>query len=117
MNFAQMSGYILLVLMILLVFETTKYVAGARYNGRGIYYLTVNAWFRCHRIYRKWLWDNFGYYLAMGVIVALIPTILMLVGPFSKGDMLVRPEWSPFINVVLWVFMFLLLRFFYNKQK
>jgi len=116
MSFAQMSGYILLVLMILLTFETTKFVSGARFNGRGIYFITVNAWFRGHKGYLNWLRNNRIYHWCILLIIALCPTILLLIRPFSQGHMLIRDELSPYFNVMLWFALCFVLRIFYNRK-
>lgn len=102
MTIAQISGFILICLMIGIVYLTTRFVSGVRYEGRGIYFITINAWFRGNECYRDWLRQNTIYHWCILLVMALCPTILLLIEPFRQNKMFVRPEASIFINIALW---------------
>jgi len=115
MNIPQIAGFILICLMIGIVFLGTKFVSKARYKGHGIYYLTINAFFRGQDDYKGWLRENRVYHWVIILIVSLIPTILLLIEPFRQNKMLIRPEASVFINVLLWVSVFKTYRWLFDK--
>jgi len=115
MNLAQLAGFILICLMIGIVYLATRFVARAQYKGRGIYFLTINAWFRGHYEYRCWLRDNKVYHWVMLLIIALIPMILLLIEPFRQNKMFIRPEASIFINIVLWLAILKTYKWFFDR--
>lgn len=115
MTAEQISGYILICLMMGIVFLATRFVCGVRYNGRGIYFITINAWFRHHEAYREWLRGNKVYHWCILLVIMLCVTILFLIPPFSQGKMLVRPELSIYTNVALWLAILFTYRWFFNK--
>lgn len=115
MNIAQISGFILICLMIGIVYLATKFVSQAKYRGHGIYFLTINAWFRGRSDYQEWLRENKVYHWVILLILALIPTILLLIEPFRQNKMFVRPEASIFINIFLWVAIFKTYSWFFKK--
>lgn len=117
MTIEQISGFILICLMIGIVYMATRFVSSVRVNGRGIYWITVNAWFRHNEFYREWLKDNKVYHWCMLLVIALCPTILFLIPPFSKGNMLVRPELSIYTNVLLWFAIFATYQWFFKVTK
>jgi hypothetical protein len=102
MTLAQLSGFVLICLMIYLIYVTTKFVSGVRFNGRGIYFITINAWFRNNRLYKEWLKDNKGYHYCIVIVVAMCATVLLLIEPFRSNKMFIRPEASLFISALLW---------------
>jgi len=116
MTAEQFTGYVLLCLMIGLVYLATRFVCDARYKNKGIYYITINAWFRGNKEYRSWLKYHKIYHWCILLIVGLCPTILLLIHPFSEGRMLMRPENSIYVNVLLWTGILLSYRWFF-KQK
>lgn len=103
MTLAQFSGFILICQMVWLVYDTTRFVSGASYNGNGIYHITINAWFRGNPAYKRWLRRNSVYHWCILLIVALCPMILLLIEPFRHNNMFVRPEISLVINILLWM--------------
>ena len=103
MTIAQISGFLLICVMMRIVFITTRYVSGAKFQGHGIYYLTINAWFRSNFVYKQWLRSNKIYHWCILLIIALCSTILLLIEPFRQNQMFVRPEASIFISLLLWV--------------
>lgn len=102
MIIAQLSGFILICLMIGIVYLATRFVSEAKYNGKGIYHITINAWFRDNKKYQNWLKENKVYHWCILLIIALCPTILFLIEPFRQNQMFVRPEASIWINIFLW---------------
>lgn len=102
MIIAQVSGFILICLMIGIVYLATRFVSEVKYNGKGIYYITINAWFRGNKKYQYWLKENKIYHWCILLIMALCPTILLLIEPFRQNQMFVRPEASIWINIFLW---------------
>lgn len=115
MTIAQLSGFVLICLMIGIVYLATRFVSEAKFKGRGIYFITINAWFRDHKEYRKWLRDNKVYHWCILLIMALCPTILLLIEPFRQNKMFVRPEASIWINIVLWYAVFKTYNWFFKK--
>lgn len=115
MNLPQVAGFILICLMIGIVFLGTKFVSQAKYKGHGIYYLTINAFLRGNNDYREWLRNNRVYHWVSLLIISLIPTILLLIEPFSQNRMLIRPEASVFINIILWIAIFKTYKWLFNK--
>lgn len=115
MSLAQLSGFILICLMIGIVYLTTRFVSEARYNGKGIYFLTINAWFRGNDEYRSWLRNNKVYHWCILLVIALCPTILLLIEPFRQNKMFVRPEASIFINIMLWFAVFKTYQWLFRK--
>lgn len=115
MNVAQLSGFVLICLMISLVYITTKFVSGVRFKGHGIYFITINACFRGHKVFRGWLKDNYGYLWCIILIISLSATILLLIEPFRHNKMFIRPEASIFINVFLWVSILYRDKWLYGK--
>lgn len=102
MTIAQLSGLILICLMICLVYLTTRFVAEAHCNGRGVYHIMINAWFRGNKMYKDWIKVNYGYLVCVVVIIGLCSMVLLLIEPFRHNKMFIRPEASIFINVLLW---------------
>lgn len=117
MNVAQLSGFILICLMISLVYLTTKFVSSVRFRGHGIYFITINAWFRGHKVFKDWLKDNYGYLWCIILIVSLSVTILLLIEPFRHNKMFIRPEASIFVNIFLWVSILYRDKWLYGKVK
>lgn len=117
MSLAQLSGFILICLMIGIVYLATRFVSEVRFEGRGIYHITVNAWFRHNETYRYWLKHNKVYHWCILLIMALCPTILLLIEPFRQNKMFVRPEASIFINIALWFAVLKTYQWFFNKVK
>jgi len=115
MSIAQVSGFILMCLMIGIVYLATRFVSQAKYKGKGIYFVTINAWFRGHMEYRNWLRSNKIYHWLILLIIALIPTMLMLIVPFSQDRMFIRPEAGIFINTVLWFAILKTYKWFFDR--
>lgn len=115
MTAAQILGFILISLMIGIVFLTTRYVSSARYDGRGIYHIIVNAWFRNNAKYRHWLSNNRDYQWCCVLVPALCAMILLLIEPFRENRMLIRPEESLYINIILWVAIFFTYKWLFKK--
>lgn len=113
----QISGYILLVLMSILAILATAFVSGAKHDGRGIYYLTINAWLRGNKSYLKWLKENSVYHWCVVLIAVLCPTILSLAPSFRSGNMIFRPELVIWINPVLWLAILMSYRWFFKRLK
>lgn len=113
----QISGYILLVLMSILAILATAFVSGAKYDGRGIYYLTINAWFRGNKEYCEWLRNNSVYHWCILLIGMLCPTILSLAPSFRAGNMIIRPELMIWLNPVLWLAILMSYRWFFKRLK
>lgn len=117
MTLEQLSGFILICLMIGIVFMATRFVSSVRLDGRGIYWITVNGWIRGDKRYREWMKDNPVYFWSMLLVASLCPTILFLIPPFSRGNMFVRPELMLYTNVILWSAIFATYRFFFKVTK
>lgn len=117
MILAQISGFILICLMIALIYVTTRFVSDVRFNGRGIYHITVNAWFRGNRMYKEWLKDNQGYHWCIVIIIALCATVLLLIEPFRNNKMFIRPEASLFISALLWFSILKRDQWFFKRIK
>jgi len=115
MSLAQFSGFVLICLMIGLVYLATRFVSQVRFNGYGIYHITVNAWFRRNRCYRDWLREHKEYHWCILLIMSLCPTILLLIEPFRQNKMFVRPEASLFINIALWLAIYNTYRWLFKK--
>lgn len=115
MSIAQFSGFVLIVLMIWLVYLTTRFVSKASYKGNGIYHLTVNAWFRNNLDYQIWLKKHRIYHWCVLLIIALCPMILLLIEPFRQNKMFIRPEATIFINIVLWFAISMRDKWFYDN--
>jgi len=98
----QLSGYILLVMMSVLACLAAAFVSGHKYDGRGIYYITINAWFRGNKEYLSWLRENKIYHWCILLVFTLCPTILSLIPTFRAGNMIFRPEIMTWINPILW---------------
>lgn len=116
MSLAQVFGFILLLIMIKMVYDTTRFVSSANFQGRGIYYITINAWFRNNEVFKEWLRQNSIYHWCMLFVIALCPTILLLIPPFRENRMFERPEAIPFIGAILWYASYRMNRFFYKKN-
>lgn len=117
MTIAQLSGFVLICLMIWLVYLTTRFVSKASYKGRGIYFITINAWFRGNECYKEWLRSNKVYHWCILLIIALCPMILLLIEPFRENKMFIRPEATIFINIVLWFAITMRDKWFYDNIK
>lgn len=113
MTLEQFVGYILICLMIGIVYLATRVVCSARHDNEGIYYITINAWFRGHVGYREWLKDNTVYHWLILLVICLIAIILGLVEPFSQGRMKQRdlivllaspPAWFAIYKTYRWLF-------------
>lgn len=117
MTAEQMSGWILLALMAILACIATAFVSGKKYDGRGVYYLTVNAWLRGNKDYRQWTKDNVVYYWVILMVAFLCPTILTLAPSFRAGNMILRPEIMVWLNPFLWAAILLAFRWFFNRIK
>ena len=117
MILAQITGFILICLMIALIYLTTRFVSDVRFNGKGIYHITVNAWFRGNKMYKEWSKENKGYYYCIAVIIGLTCTILLLIEPFSEKRMIVRPEASLFVSGLLWLAMLKRDQWFFKKIR
>lgn len=117
MTQAQIFGFVLICLMIGIVYLTTKYVSAVRYRGHGLYYITVNAWFRRNQIYLDWLKENRGYHWCVVLIIALCPMILLLIEPFRENRVFERPEATIYINVVLWIAIFFTYKWLFKKLE
>jgi hypothetical protein len=102
MTLAQASGFVLICLMIWLIYATTRFVSQARFNGKGIYFITINAWFRKNKLYQAWLRQNKGYHYCIVVVISLCATVLVLIEPFRHNKMFMRPEETLFISALLW---------------
>lgn len=102
MIIAQLSGYALICLMIGIVYLATRFVSEAEYKGKSIYYITINAWFRGHCEYQDWLRSNKIYHWCILLVIALCPTILLLIEPFSQNKLFIDPETSIYVNLLLW---------------
>lgn len=113
----QFSGWVLLVLMSVLACISVSFISSARYHGRGIYYLTVNAIFRGNKSYQNWIRNNMVYYWCSLLVICLCPVILSLVPTFRTGNMIFRPELFIWINPVLWTAILFLCRWFFNRMK
>lgn len=113
----QFSGWILLLLMSILAVLATAFVSGPKYDGKGIYWLTVNAWFRGNKEYSRWLRDNSVYHWCCVLIAFLCPTVLSLAPSFSDGNMIVRPELMIWINPFLWLAILMSYRWFFKRIK
>lgn len=113
----QFSGWILLVLMSVLAILATMFVSGPKYDGRGIYFITINAWFRGNKDYCRWLSKNTIYHWCILLVVFLCPLILSLVPSFRAGNMLFRPELLVWINPLLWTAILFSYRWFFNNMK
>lgn len=111
----QLSGYILLVMMSVLACLAAAFVSGHKYDGRGIYYITINALFRGNKEYREWLKENTIYHWCILLILTLCPVILSLIPSFRAGNMLVRPDWMVWINPILWAAHLGSYRWFFKK--
>lgn len=112
----QISGYVLLLMMSLLACLSAAFVSGAKYQGRGIYYITINGWFRGNQNYRQWLKENKIYHWCILLIMALVPTILSLAPNFRSGNMILRPEIMTWINPFLWFAHLASYRWFFKKM-
>lgn len=117
MNIAQISGFILICLMIRLVYLTTRFVSSASYNGNGIYHITINAWFRGNKRYREWLRKNTIYHWCILLVIALCPIIILLIEPFRQNEMVIRPEVTIFFNMALWLAILKRDRWFYDNYS
>lgn len=117
MSLAQFFGFILLLVMIRMVYDTTRFVSSATFMGRGIYFITVNAWFRNNETYKGWLKNNSIYHWCILFIIALCPTIVLLIEPFRENRMFERPEASVFISIVLWYASYKMNRWFFKNNK
>lgn len=113
----QISGYVTLVIMVILVFFATIFVSGPKYEGHGIYYLTINGIFRGNKDYCRWLKQNKVYLWCCLLIFFLCPTILSLAPSFRSGNMIVRPEIMTWINPFLWLSLLMSLMWFFNRIK
>lgn len=117
MTLAQLSGFVLILIMIRMVYDTTRFVSGVSFMGNGIYHITVNAWFRGNYIYRQWLKNNSIYHWCILFIIALCPTILLLIEPFRENRMFERPEASLVINIILWWASYKMNRWFFRNNR
>lgn len=117
MSLEQFSGFILICLMIGIVFMATRFVSSVRHNGKDIYFITINAWFRGHHEYQEWLKNNTVYHWCVLLVMALCPTILFLIKPFSRGHMFVRPEMTLYTNILLWTAIFATYRWFFKATS
>jgi hypothetical protein len=115
MTYPQMLGFILICLMIGIVFLTTRYVSSARYKGKGVYHIIINAWFRNNQCYRAWLRVNRDYQWCMILVPCLCAAILLLIEPFRENRMFIRPEESLYINLALWVAIFFTYKWLFKK--
>lgn len=115
MTWPQVLGFILISLMIGIVYYTTKYVSSADCNGKGIYHIIINAWFRKNEAYREWLKHNRDYQWCILLILALCPMILLLIEPFRQNKMFVRPEAALYINIALWTSILFTYRWLFKK--
>lgn len=115
MTSAQILGIVLISFMIGIVFLTTRYVSEANCDGRGIYHVIVNAWFRKNEKYRVWLRQNRDYQWCIFLIFALCAMILLLIEPFKQNKMFIRPESTLWINIALWTSIFFTYRWLFKK--
>lgn len=111
----QIIGFILICLMIGIVYLATRYVSSVRYRGHGIYHITINAWLRCDKDYRRWLSENKDYHCCILLIMSLIPMILLLIEPFRQNKMFLKPETALYIQVVLWTSIFFTYKWLFKK--
>lgn len=102
MTLAQVSGFVLIGLMIGIVYLATRFVSEAKCNGKGIYHVTINAWFRGHETYQDWLRQNKIYHWCILLVIGLCFTILFLIEPFRQNKMFIRPEASIWVNILVW---------------
>ena len=101
MTLFQASGFILICLMIRIVYLATRYVSEVEYDGRGIYYITVNAWFRNNYQYKEWLKNNKVYHWCILFILSLCFIILLLVDSYRRNDLFMVAETSILFNIFL----------------
>lgn len=100
-----------------MVYDTTRFVSGVSFMGNGIYHITVNAWFRGNYTYQQWLKNNTVYHWCILFIIALCPTILLLIEPFRENRMFERPEASLVINIMLWYASYKMNRWFFRNSS
>ncbi len=117
MSLEQFIGYILICLMIGIIYLATRVVSSVRYDDEGIYYITINAWFRDNREYLNWLKENTIYHLLILLVVCLVIIVLCLIPPFSRGQMINRPILALFVSVPLWYIIYQTYRWLFKKLK
>jgi hypothetical protein len=117
MTAEQISGWVLLLLMSILACVGVAFISGKKYEGRGIYFITINALIRGNKDYLRWIKNNTIYFWVAGMVVVLCPTILTLAPSFRSGNMILRPEIMIWLNPFLWFFMLMALRWFFNKLQ
>lgn len=113
----QLLGFVLVCLMIGIVYLATKYVSSARFDGHGIYHITINAWFRGNRKYQDWLSNNKDYHWCILLVISLCPMILLLIEPFRQNRMFIRPEAALYINIALFTAIFFTYKWLFKKLK
>lgn len=117
MTFEQAIGYILICLMIGIVYLATRVVCSVKHDNEGIYFITINAWFRGHSGYREWLKANTVYHWLILLVISLIAIILGLIPPFKEGDMLNRPFVVMLFSVPAWFAIYKTYKWLFKKLR
>jgi len=112
MTIMQIFGFLLVVAMMFLVYIVTRFVASAEYEDKGIWHITIRAYFWKDKKYIDWVKENRVYEWSTLLVVCLIVTILSLIPPFSKGVMFVRPELVMVISPILYLSIAMIYRWF-----
>lgn len=114
MTLTQLFGYVLLIIMVKMVYDSTRFVSTAKFKGKGIYFITINAWFRNKYIYQQWIKENAIYHWCILFIVALCPTILLLIKPFRENMVFDNPDVLILISMLMWYISYRMNRYFYT---
>lgn len=110
-------GLAMVVGMMLVVFDATRFVSSVRFNGKDLWHITVRAYCWRDKRYIDWVRSNRVYHWSCLLITTLIVTILGLIGSFSKSNYFNRPEVIYIISPIIWLSIYKSNRWFTKKIR